>query len=121
MLNGRMSSADDPFSDMSAASPDTRDPNSLFNNDDAFASFSANDTVRITLVNFATVSFLFSFCVNFCSSTCLCSPFYFVFSFRLALVLDPRPVSGATFSPNHPLKMTHLLPLGPPVPLVLVL
>jgi hypothetical protein len=65
MLNGRMSSADDPFSDMSAASPDTRDPNSLFNNDDAFASFSANDTVRITLGNFATLSFLFSFCDNF--------------------------------------------------------
>jgi hypothetical protein len=40
-----MSSADDPFSDLSAASPDNRDPNTFFNNDDAFASFSANDTV----------------------------------------------------------------------------
>ena len=63
MMNGRMSSGDDPFSDLSAASPDTRDPNTFFNNDDAFASFSANDTVSKTMM-LPVLSFILVFLLN---------------------------------------------------------
>jgi len=41
LVNGGLTSRDDPFSDMS---PETRDPSAFFSNDDAFASFSNNQS-----------------------------------------------------------------------------